>query len=102
MVHGSFLFALERRAANIVQVGVYSVPQATMGFSQMANHVSHSKSDPKATDQTRREFVQKVAYIAPLVTTLHASPSFARGGSPPGKKGDDWGDDWGDDLGDDD
>ena len=31
--------------------------------------------------ETRRTFVKKIAYVAPLVLTLKAAPSFAKGGS---------------------
>ncbi|MDT8388497.1 MAG: hypothetical protein RQ736_13390 [Thiogranum sp.] len=32
--------------------------------------------------KSRRDFIKKVAYIAPVVLTLAAAPSFARNGSP--------------------
>lgn len=38
----------------------------------------------KMHDKTRREFVKKVAYIAPAVVTLSAMPSFASAGSARG------------------
>ena len=34
----------------------------------------------KVTD-SRREFVQKVAYLPPVILTLMAAPSFAKSGS---------------------
>lgn len=37
--------------------------------------------------ENRREFLKKVAYVAPVVLTLRAVPSFASGGSPRGDKG---------------
>lgn len=35
----------------------------------------------KMHDKTRREFIKKVAYVAPAVVTLAAIPSFASAGS---------------------
>ncbi len=35
----------------------------------------------KVTQESRREFVKKMAYIAPAVVTLTALPSFASAGS---------------------
>ena len=37
--------------------------------------------------ESRREFLKKVAYVAPVVLTLRAVPSFAAGGSPRGNNG---------------
>jgi hypothetical protein len=36
---------------------------------------------------TRREFIEKAAYVAPVVITLAVNPSLAQAGSPPGGKG---------------
>ena len=37
--------------------------------------------------ESRREFIKKVAYVAPVVLTLRAVPSFAASGSPRGNNG---------------
>lgn len=37
--------------------------------------------------ESRREFIKKVAYVAPVVLTLRAVPSFASSGSPRGNNG---------------
>ena len=37
--------------------------------------------------ENRREFLKKVAYVAPVVLTLRAVPSFAASGSPRGNNG---------------
>lgn len=34
------------------------------------------------TDNSRREFLRKTAYVAPAILTLNAMPAFARNGSP--------------------
>jgi hypothetical protein len=38
--------------------------------------------------ETRREFVKKAAYVAPILMTLAANPSMARAGSGDGGGGD--------------
>lgn len=56
----------------------------------MAGHPTDKKIASGSTGSSRREFVQKIAYVAPLVTTLHAAPSIAGSGSfhkPKGSKG---------------
>ena len=56
----------------------------------MASNKSDHKDNAGTTGSSRREFVQKAVYVAPLVTTLHAAPSFAGTGSarrPRGSKG---------------
>lgn len=40
--------------------------------------MAHEHSPP---DQTKREFLQKSAYVVPAVLTLAAAPSFASAGS---------------------
>ena len=37
-------------------------------------------------EQTRREFIKKMAYMPPAILTLVAAPAFASGGSPNGNK----------------
>ena len=53
----------------------------------MARRRSDHMGDPEGTKSSRREFVRKAAYVAPLVTTLHAAPTFARYGSGRGSSG---------------
>jgi len=38
-------------------------------------------------DSSRRAFVKKAAYVAPLILTLKAAPAFAKPGSDKGKGG---------------
>lgn len=40
------------------------------------------------TPETRRAFVKKAAYVAPVVLTLAAAPAFAKAGSEKGDKAD--------------
>lgn len=47
----------------------------------MATDKSERNADVKPASSSRREFFQKAAYIAPVLLTLPASPSFARSGS---------------------
>jgi hypothetical protein len=47
----------------------------------MATDKSERNADAKPASSSRREFFQKAAYIAPVLLTLPASPSFARSGS---------------------
>lgn len=37
-------------------------------------------------NETRRQFVRKAAYVAPVVLTLKAAPAFAKSGSGKPKK----------------
>ncbi len=50
----------------------------------MATDKSERNADAKPASSSRREFFQKAAYIAPVLLTLPASPSFARSGSDRG------------------
>lgn len=47
----------------------------------MASEQSERKENTGPADSSRREFVQKAAYIAPVLLTLPASPSLAGTGS---------------------
>ena len=47
----------------------------------MTTDKSERNADAKPAGSSRREFFQKAAYIAPVLLTLPASPSFARSGS---------------------
>jgi hypothetical protein len=37
--------------------------------------------DPKGCDESRRSFITKALYVAPLILSLKAAPSFASSGS---------------------
>jgi hypothetical protein len=37
--------------------------------------------EEEQTNQTRREFVKKAVYVAPVILTLAVAPSFAKAGS---------------------
>ena len=43
--------------------------------------------DKKQHDDSRREFVNKMAYTVPLILTLKAEPAFAANGSEKGNNG---------------
>jgi len=46
------------------------------------DYMESEKMDNKPIDETsRREFVKKLAYIAPAIVTLSVAPSFAKAGS---------------------
>lgn len=47
----------------------------------MTTDKSERNADAKPASSSRREFFQKAAYIAPVLLTIPASPSFARSGS---------------------
>jgi hypothetical protein len=38
--------------------------------------------DKKLTQESRRDFLKKVGYVAPVILTMNALPSLARAGSP--------------------
>ena len=39
--------------------------------------------DKKEHQESRRDFLKKAAYTAPVILTMSAAPAFARNGSPP-------------------
>ena len=47
----------------------------------MTEQKPERNADAKPAGSSRREFFQKAAYIAPVLLTLPASPSFAQSGS---------------------
>jgi hypothetical protein len=44
-----------------------------------------SKNPMSEQDSSRRDFIQKAAYVAPVILTLAVAPSYAKAGSTGGQ-----------------
>ena len=45
---------------------------------------SSNTNTPQSTDESRRDFVKKVAYVTPLILSFSVKPALAQTGSGPG------------------
>jgi hypothetical protein len=55
--------------------------------------MNQARSQTPPSDESRRDFVKKAAYVAPAILTLPAAPAYAKNGS---EKSDNWQDKWDD------